>query len=72
MSFVLRVINDAVENSLNSLFEKLNTLLKTFSLKVLEIFAPTLFDKNIITTADDMLISANPSIFRPVINIYFI
>ena len=65
MSFVLRVIKDAVENSFNSAFEKLITFLNTLSLKVLPNLAATLEDKNIIETADIILTSATPSIWNP-------
>ena len=62
MSFVLRVIRDAVENSLSSAVEKLRTFLKTLSLKVFPSFAATLDEHSIIVTAHVILISAMPSI----------
>ena len=65
ISFVLRVINDAVENSFNSLFEKLNTFLNTFSLKVFPNLAATFEDNNIINIADAILIKAIPNISIP-------
>ena len=68
-SFVLLVINDAVENWLNSAVEKLNTFLNNFSLKVLPSLAATLDDKNIIVTAESILINATPAICNPTIRI---
>ena len=70
MSFVVRVINDAVENPLNSSVEKLNTFLNIFSLNVLPNLAATLDDNNIIVTADNIVIVAIPSICRPVVKMY--
>ena len=70
ISFVERVINDAVLYSENSLFEKLNTFLNTFSLKVFASLAATLADKHIIEIADTMIINDIPNIFNPAIIIY--
>ena len=70
ISFVLRVIKDAVEKPLNSSVEKLNTFLNTFSLKVLLSLAATLADNNIIVTAEIIVIAAIPSICNPAIKIY--
>ena len=67
-SLVLLVISDAVENLLNSAVEKLNTFLNNFSLKVFPSFAATLDDKNIIVTAEAILINATPVICIPTIN----
>ena len=69
MSFVLRVISDAVENLFNSPVENLSTFLNTFSLKVLPSFAATLADNSIIEIADIILIKATPSICNPWNNI---
>ena len=68
-SFVLRVINEAVENLLSSAFENVITFLNTFSLNVLPSFAATFEDKNIIETADTILTNATPNICNPVIKI---
>ena len=70
MSFVERVINDAVLYSANSLFEKLNTFLNTFSLNVFANLAATLADKHIIEIADAIIKNEIPSIFNPAIIIY--
>ena len=45
ISFVVRVINEAVENLLNSVLEKLSTFSKTAFLKSLATPAPTREDK---------------------------
>ena len=66
ISFVLRVINDAVEYWFNSLFENVNTFVNTFSLKSLPNLAATLDENNITNTAETIVIAATPSICIPV------
>ena len=59
---MLRVINEAVENSLNSFLVNCNTFLNTLSLKILPSVAATLDDNSIIITAATMLTNAIPII----------
>ena len=70
ISFVVRVIKDAVENPLNSSVEKLNTFLNIFSLNVLPSLAATLEDNSIIEIALIIVIDAIPNICKPDIKIY--
>ena len=72
MSFVLLVIKDAVENWLNSAFEKDKILSNTLSLIVLPNFAATRDENIIIKTAQTILINAIPSIDNPVLAIYLL
>ena len=69
ISFVLRVIKDAVENWFNSLLEYPITFLNTLSRSVFPNLAATLEENNIIITAEIILTRAIPSISNPVINI---
>ena len=71
ISFVERVIKDAVLYSENSLFENLSTFLNTFSLNVFASLAATLADKHIIEIADIIIINDIPSIFNPAIIMYW-
>ena len=66
ISFVLRVISDAVENALNSSMEKPKTFLKTLFLRFCPNLAATLDDKYIIIIAAIILINAIPNICIPV------
>ena len=69
ISFVLRVISDAVENLSNSTFEKLTTFLNTSLRRLRPIPAPTLEPINPTTIVANKLISAIPSIAAPDLNI---
>jgi len=69
ISFVVRVINEAVENLLNSVFEKLSTFLKTAFLKSLATPAPTRDDRNAELIAAIEPIKAIPNIIKPDLSI---
>ena len=65
ISFVVLVISDAVENLLNSSFEKLSTFSKTSRRNNLETPAPTLLAKNPQATAHTVPANAIANIFNP-------
>ena len=69
ISLVVLVINDAVENLLNSSFEKLSTFLKTSPRNNLEIPEPILLAKNPQAIAQTVPARAITSILIPVAKI---
>ncbi len=72
ISFVLRVISEAVENLLISAFEKPTTFENVFSLKSLPIPAPTFEAAYPTTTAAISMMAAKPNILPPVFHRYAI
>ena len=71
ISFVLRVIKEAVENLLNSLLEKLSTFLNTAKRKSLATAAPSLDAKNATQIEATAPSKAIPNIWIPLWAIYW-
>ena len=69
ISFVVRVISDAVEKWLNSSLEKLSTFSKTSFLKARATPAPTFVAKKATEIAATVPSKAIPNIFKPVLKI---
>ena len=72
MSFVLRVISEAVENLFISAFENPTTLVNVFSLKSRPMPAPTLDAANPTATAARSMATAKINILPPIFQRYWI